>query len=134
MTKTDFTSAACLTRINRIRDALLMREMTTDEIAAAVHINAAYAREYVKHLRQTFQIHVVAYREVKVRHAWNHPVYAWGAGADAPPPRRLTDAERSRLRRKDPEFRLREAAKQRAKRIKPHRDWAAAWIPTREAA
>lgn len=131
---TTFTSEAAQARIARIRDALCMREMTTIEIAEAVCINPAWAREYVKHLRDTFQIHIVGYATVKDTHTWHKPIYAWGVGADAPPPKRLTDAERSRIRRQDPEFRLREAAKQRAKRIVPHRDWTAAWIPTREAA
>ncbi len=129
-----FSSAATHARIERIRDALRIREMTTIEIAEAVGIHPAYAREYVKHLRETFQIHIVGYATIKDQHTWHKPIYAWGVGADAPPPKRLSHAERSRIRRLDPEFRLREAAKQRAKRIVPYRDWTAAWIPTRAAA
>ncbi len=134
MKKSVFTRVASLARIDRIREALLMREMTTEEIAAAVHINTSYAREYIKHLRSRFDIHIVGYRAVKRTHLWHHPIYAWGPGTDAPPPKRQTDAQRARERRRDPEKKLADAMKQRAKRIQPRRDWTASWIPIREAA
>jgi len=134
MKQNTFTRTPSIKRIERIRQALKLREMTTEEIADAVFINREYARQYVKHLHQTFQIHICGYREVTRTHTWHLKVYAWGAGADAPPPKKPTDAERSRERRKDEEFKVREAAKARAKRIMPRRDWSASWIPTREAA
>ncbi len=129
-----FTSPATMIRIERIRKELLARDMTSAEIAGAVHISPAYAREYIRHLRETFQIHIVGYQKLKRAHIWHLPIYAWGAGADAPPPRRQTNAERARIRRKDPEKKLQDAMRLKARKIFPHRDWTAAWIPTRSAA
>lgn len=134
MTSKDFSGKACQARIERIRAALLMREMTSAELAEAVHIHPTYMREYINHLREAFWIHIAGYQAVKRAHTWHLPIYAWGAGADAPPPRRPTHAERARQRRKDPEKKLQDAMRVKAKKIKPYRDWTAAWIPTREAA
>ncbi len=134
MNSRDFSNKAYQARIERIRAALSMCEMTSAEIAQAVHIHPTYLREYIRHLRETFQIHIAGYQAVKRTHTWHLPIYAWGAAADAPPPRRPTHAERARLRRKDPEKKLQDAMRAKARQIKPHRDWTAAWIPTREAA
>ncbi len=134
MSEGKFSQAQSKLRIERIKAALLAREMTADELADTVHIHRSYAREYIKHLREQWLLHIVGYSAVKDRHLWHKPIYAWGAGADAPPPKKLTNSQRAKMRRADPEKRLQDAMKARAKNIKPHRDWSAAWIPTRSAA
>jgi len=127
-----FDTKMALARIERFQLALRRQDCTAQELADAVFLHPRYAVQYIRYLHDQGRIHICEYRLVRmIFKLCAHPVYAWGPGADAPPPKRLTHAERSRIRRKDPEFRLREAAKQRAKRIMPYRDWTAAWIPTR---
>lgn len=55
------------------------------------------------------------------------PEYAWGKGRDVPKPHPISDAKRKReLRKNDPEYRLNELMKKRAKRARERKavaDW-----------
>ena len=117
-------------KIERIQLTLRQRPSTAIELADAIFVHHRYIKVYIDHLHSRGMIHVCEYRNDPRRYNRKHsPVYAWGAGADAPPPVRETNAERQRRRNADPEYRDKQAAKRRADRIKPHTDWTSAWIP-----
>jgi hypothetical protein len=67
----------------------------------------------------------------------DHPlaVYRWGNGKDKRRPREKSSAQRQRETRarmvEDDLAHEAHKARRRAKRIKPYRDWMAAWIPSK---
>lgn len=128
----NFTKAQSKACLARVEEALRKRPMTVYEMAAAVHICEGWAREYVRELRARGLIHIHAYRPVRTKILRNHKVYAWGPGKDAPKPAPETVYQRNKRRRADPEFRLKESAWHKARRIKPHRDWVSSWIPDKQ--
>lgn len=130
-----FTKPAALARIDRIQHLLRQQPSTVQEIADAVHISKRYASEYVEYLRAQGRIHVCEYRrEQRAAYQVYKPLFAWGIGADAPPPDRSDKVRQAEARAKmnlDPEAKDKSLALRRAKSIKPRRDWTAAWIPSR---
>lgn len=131
-----FISPAAVARIDRIYQLLRQQHMTVQEIADAVFISTRYAREYMSHMRSGGLAHIVSYRKIQRETRYDYvPVYAFGPGEDAEKPLALRNIDKSREHRAkiaaDPEAHDREKARRRAARIKPHRDWTAAWIPTK---
>lgn len=121
----------------RIEAALRERQMTAEELGQAVSRSKGVICRYIAELQKQKQIHIARWETRKNRHVWHIPIYEWGADEDAPPPKKMTDAERKRARAKaraiDPEILIQEQLKKKAAAIKPFRDWTAAWIPTRGA-
>jgi len=134
-----FNTPVTLLRIERIKDLLSRRYMTLNEIAEATHISVRWARAYLNHLHKDKIIYIAAYRykhlDVKTV---SHALYKLGSKEDAYRPLPLSSAQRMARQRKiineDADLREKLLAQRRAARIKPRRDWTAAWIPTRTGA
>ena len=118
----------------RIESAFRAGGMTTDELAETVFLSRFWAWEYIKHLKAAKKIHISKWITVKKGKTVHLPVYAWGEGIDARAPRKKTNAQRLKERRRDPEVRMQESQRAKLRKIQPKRDWAAAWIQPREAA
>lgn len=130
-----FTDARSQARIDRIQHFLRQQPATLQELADALFMSLRLATLYVDHLQATGQMHVCEFRRYKRQSytVWKS-IYAWGPGADAPPPDRSKRAHEARRRAEiaaDADRHDREKARRRAAKIKPHRDWTASWIPTR---
>ncbi len=136
MSQMTFTSALALRRIERIQYLLRREYLTAPEIADGVYMSAIRAREYIRYLLKTKQIHVYRWekRWTAGRAHWI-AIYAWGNATSPKKPKSgETDAERFRRRyrerkKEDPEWHMTMLAKLRAKRMKPKADPLTAWIP-----
>jgi hypothetical protein len=136
MARLTFTKPASLAKLQRIRDMLAARPMNVHEIADALPISKRWAIDYVLHLHDCQEIHVLRWdKEIEAR-AKRHAVEVWtlGPGVDAPRPE--PDGHRTRAKRAweslkaDPERHMVTLAKRRARRrlknLRP--DPAAAWL------
>lgn len=126
---------ASIARVEKLQHLLRQQPSTVFEIADALYISRRYADAYIVRLKADGLIYVSEYRREK-RRAYQvyQPLYAWGIGADAPPPDRpvrvRVTEHRKQLSHEDVE---KQNAKRRASRIQPHMDWSTAWIPRRAA-
>lgn len=85
--KMNFTSPAAEANIRAIERALTTQALSRTALAAAVGLGRSTTGVYIQHLRP--RLHVA-------RHDWDDsttpiPLYAWGVGPDADPPRRRED-------------------------------------------
>lgn len=118
----------------RVEALLKEKPMTADDLAEAAFLCRFWAGEYVKHFKEQKKIHISGWVTVQKGKRVHLPVYAWGDGTDARAPRKKTNAQRLKERRRDPEVRMQESQRAKLRKIQPKRDWAAAWIQPREAA
>lgn len=136
MAKLTFTKPAALAKLQRIRDMLAERPMNVHEIAQALPISKRWALEYVAHLHDAQQIHVLRWDKHIEARAKRHATEVWtfGPGVDAPKP--PADDRKVRMRRawdslkSDPERHMVTLAKRRTRRRMRHLrpDPAAAWM------
>lgn len=136
MAKMMFNTPLAKRRIEHIQYLLRRENLTAYEIADGIHMQRSSARPYVRFLHQNGMIHIAEWRkQVRTTKSWGFtPVYCWRKATDAPRPPRMANAEVYRRYVSDPDNKDRIRAKDIAKRSRPHRDWTAAWIPTRSAA
>lgn len=131
--RTIFSRSVAKMRIERIKDVMYLQPMTARELAEAVFITPAHARAYINFFYQRNMMHIHRYkRNLHDTHKRYVAVYAWGKGEDAEKPKKLTDAERSRLRRMNPKYLEWEHGRQKEKRDSLKRQ--AANAPMKEAA
>lgn len=117
--------------VGRILAVLADGPATSATIAERVHIHRAHAVNYVLLLRKQKVLHIGK---------WHRPetgpvvaMYAIGSGPDKPKPKALTQKQiqrryRIRLKQDAPDKYVGELLKSRARRLRPQRDIAAAWI------
>ena len=132
-----FTSEVAGIRIMKIQHLLRGQMMTVEELGGEIHITQRWMRAYVVHLHKKGQIHIAGWRKQNInRYTTYLQLYAWGSGDDVARPAGETKIERQRRVRAelvaDELAHAASLAKRRAKRVKPARDWAASWIPTRQ--
>lgn len=127
-------------RIMKIQHLLRMGKMTVREIAESIFLSKRWTQGYINHLHSEKKLHICEYRNVLRCNGAGLfiAVYCWGDGKDAKKPAPMTKAEIKKKYRSDPAkielIRERDRLKKKASRLKPKRDWAAAWIPIKEAA
>lgn len=136
MARLTFTKPAALAKLQRIRDMLAKQPMNVHEIAQALPISKRWALEYVAHLHDAKQVHVLRWDKHIEARAKRHATEVWtfGPGEDAPKPK--ADDRKVRHRRAwnalktDPERHMVNLAKRRVRRrlknLRP--DQAAAWL------
>lgn len=79
------------------------RDMSCEELAAALHRRLGYIRQVCGELHALKRIHIVAWIPPRSR-GRHSPIFAIGPGEDAPLPPKLTDSERMlRFRLNSPE-------------------------------
>lgn len=136
MDKMKFTSEAAQRRIDKIQQILRQSSLTINEISESIYLAPRWTRAYLNYLREEGYIHISSYRR-QACNAYERYValYRWGVSNDAKKPAILTQAEKKRKQyaalKADPEAHELALKKRRAARIKPQRDWAASWIPTK---
>lgn len=125
-------------RIAQIQHLLRRQDMTAHEIADGIFMTKRWAQDYLSYLHREKKIHISEWRRM-IRSNGGPiaiAVYCWGYAQDATRPTPLTKAEITRRYRNHPEHaderRERDKMIKRAKRMTPHRDWTAAWIPVRK--
>lgn len=130
-----FTTDLAMRRIERIQHLLRREDMTIHDISAGIHLSYRWAAAYVGHLHASGAIHITGYRKsMRADGTFIHvALYAWGKASDATKPAPLTDSERHQRYLQHPELGEFRKERKRAWGRKPRRDWAAFWIPTREA-
>ena len=136
MHKMTFQSDAARRRIDKIQQLLRATDMPITEVAEQIHLTLYWARAYMRHLHERQLVHIVSYRKQRrLEYDCHVALYCWGAGIDAEKPEPASPAEQQRDRRAklaaDKDAHEKSLALRRAKKIKPARDWAAAWIPTK---
>lgn len=115
---TQFTRSVSKMRMEMVKEALSDTALMTKDLAAAVFITPTQAREYINYLTKRKRIYIKAYkRDVRDHYKRYQPLYAWGKGEDAEKPKRLSEAERNRLRRMNPKNREKERLQRLAKRM-----------------
>lgn len=129
-----FTSDLALRRIEMIQHLLRREDLTVHELCDGIHMTKRWTYAYLAYLHGIGLIHISAYRTmIRADGGLVHtPLYAWGRAQDAQKPTPLTPAERAWRYRNHPELAEFRAARKRALKKKPQRDWAAKWIPSRE--
>ena len=138
MNQMKFTSEVAQIRIGKIQQLLRAQDMSIAELGAEIHLTLRWMRAYVGHLHSGGYVHISAWRR-QVRNSYQcfTPLYCWGNATDAKRPQSMTQAERLRAKRAalaaDAIEHAAALARRRLKNIKPKRDWAARWIPTRAA-
>ena len=131
-----FTSEAAKRRIDKIQQLLRGQDLAIADLADQIHLTLYWARAYINYLHDTKQVHIASYQVRRHQHYDRQiALYCWGEATDAAKPAAMTYLEKAHKRRAmiaaDPDMQDKEAAKRRAKYIKPARDWAASWIPTK---
>jgi len=131
--KMTFITERAKNRIARIEQLLQGDGMPVLEICAALCITPRWGREYIRYLREQKKVYIVSWTRTTDGKK-DHPlaVYRWGDGKDKRRPRRKSGAQRQRETRErmveDDLAHEVHKARRRAKRVKPSRDWTAAWI------
>ena len=134
MSDLSFTTAPAVARLNALRDLLAKGNITIEQAAQSTHINTRWARVYLQHLVDNGEAHVCGYALQSPSSERRYPraIYAAGPGKNAQRPKPLTrtqiNARRRNRVRKDPEAYMRQLNKQRARRLVPKTDKAAAWL------
>ena len=131
MGKMNYTSDAAQRRIDRIQLVLRGQELSSYEISELIHLTIDCTQGYIRRLHAEQLIYISGYRRNEMRGNYL-PLYRWGVAEDVPKPKQLSSRDkREALIEEDPMAHEVALAKRRAKKFQPHRDWAAAWVPTR---
>jgi len=138
MHKMTFASEAAQRRIEKIQQLLRGADMSMHEICNEIHLTPYWTRKYLQHLHEQGRIHIASYRcQKRNEYECFVALYCWGAATDAQKPTydELREHKRQKriAKRDDVEAHELHLKKRRAARIKPQRDWTAAWIPTKAA-
>ena len=136
MAKLTFTKPAALAKLQRMREMLAQRPMNVHQIAQSLPISKRWALEYLMHLQNCEEIHVLRWHKHVENREKRHAIEVWtlGPGKDAPKP--APDGKNVRYQRawdslkSDPERHMVTLAKRRTRRrlrnLSP--DPAAAWM------
>lgn len=93
------------------------------DLASYVPCTPHTAQRLLKALHENGQIYIAGWASI---YKTKIPEYSWGKRKDEPKPKPVNDAKRMREIRKDPEYRLNELMKKRAKRARERKvvaDW-----------
>jgi len=131
-----FTSTTASKRIEKIQQLLCEKGMTVSELRTEIHLTPRWVRAYLKYLQEKKQVYITAWRRTtEDKKDYPIPVYRWGSARNARKPAPKPSVLRQQILRKklvaDPASHASHLAMRRAKRLKPYRDWASSWIPTR---
>lgn len=134
--KMTFQTEPARRRIEKIQHLLRGQDLSIAEISEEIHLTLYWARAYINHLHATKQVYIARYQVRKQQHYDRQiALYCWGEATDAIKPAAMNYLEKAHKRRAiiaaDPDLQDKEAAKRRAKRTVPARDWTASWIPTK---
>jgi hypothetical protein len=134
MSELSFTTAPAVARLNALRELLDKGTVTVEQAAEQTHITVRWARVYLNHMATIGEAHICGYalRSDKSERRYPRAIFAAGPGKSVSRPKPLTrtqiNARRRNRVRKDPEAYLRQLNKQRARRLVPKTDKAAAWL------
>lgn len=133
MPNMNYTSNFSIAKIAKIKILLNKKEMTSKELAEAIHTSTRNMNGYIRYLKLNNLIYIFKYDKVKHKtKAQNTAFYKFGSLPDVKKPLPKTALEKSREKRakllSDPELHDFFNAKRRAKRIKPKADWSSSWI------
>lgn len=129
----NFINPAAVNKINKIKELLSKKEMTTQELSEYLFTCKRNASAYIKHLKENNLVYISSYKEIKLKkYVRNVAFYKFGSKPDVKKPAPKTGKEKGRLQRlkllNDPELHEFFNAKRRRARIKPKTDWTSSWI------
>lgn len=132
----NFSKKSSNLKLNRIQAILSIRPMNIHEISRALPLSKRWSLEYIRHLHNTKQIHILRWDKHIEDRTKRHAIEVWtiGDGEDAIRPKADGQKARSKrawdLRKVDPEKYINDLNKRRLRQMlaKPKPDKAAAWV------